>query len=271
MNVSQKREIDQLIAQQRYKTEAGKQSSLQSRQELSQSHTKPGNHLSKALSGDFSSVDQLKSHRDQIAGHLETLDYSKVIVPTNIGVKFRPPKIGIEFYLKNDEGFNRSLHRKDSYDALIINDIDCFSQKLLVHEINLDRFFFTKEAQFHGEKSYDINRENAHLSPMKEKLSASQICRRLYEDRQHSAFLNPRIIKQSQIDRLLKMMIDRYQNFFRERSASRERGSRDNKENTNSSLNASQKSQVPKPPSTVTPDIPVALVNQLDSQRSGVS
>ena len=102
-----------------------------------------------------------------VQNQLEMLDYSRVIVPVNIGVKHRPPKIGIEFYLKNDEGFNRSLSRKGSLESLIINDIDNFQQKLLVHEIHLDRFFFTKEAQIHGERSYDLNRENAHMSPMK--------------------------------------------------------------------------------------------------------
>jgi hypothetical protein len=63
------------------------------------------------------------------------LDYSKVIVPVNIGVKYRPPKIGIEFYLKNDENFNTSLQRKGSVESLIINDIDNYDKKLLVHEI----------------------------------------------------------------------------------------------------------------------------------------
>jgi hypothetical protein len=70
-----------------------------------------------------------------VTHHLETLDYSRVIVPVNIGIKYRPPKIGIEFYLKNDESFNRSLNRKGSAESLIINDIDNFSKKLLVHEI----------------------------------------------------------------------------------------------------------------------------------------
>ena len=57
---------------------------------------------------------------------LETLDFSKIIVPVNVGVKFIPPKIGIEFYLKNDESFNNSLKRKSSVESLIINDIDNF-------------------------------------------------------------------------------------------------------------------------------------------------
>jgi len=69
---------------------------------------------------------------------LETLDFSKIIVPVNVGVKFRPPKIGIEFYLKNDESFNKSLKRKSSVESLIINDIDNFQKKILVHEIPLD-------------------------------------------------------------------------------------------------------------------------------------
>jgi len=60
----------------------------------------------------------------------------------------------------------------------------------------LDRFFFTKEAQIHGEKSYDLNRENAHMSPMKQKVSSLTICRSLYQDKNHSAFLNPKIIKE---------------------------------------------------------------------------
>jgi hypothetical protein len=68
-----------------------------------------------------------------LSHHLETLDYSRIIVPVNIGIKHRPPKIGIEFYLKNDESFNRSLSRKGSMKSLIINDIDNFNQKLCVH------------------------------------------------------------------------------------------------------------------------------------------
>jgi len=78
------------------------------------------------LSVDFNSVDQLKSHRDILTQQLEMLDYSRVIVPVNVGVKFRPPKIGIEFYLKNDESFNRSISRKGSHESLIINDLDNF-------------------------------------------------------------------------------------------------------------------------------------------------
>jgi len=60
---------------------------------------------------------------------LEMLDYSKVIVPVNIGCKYRPPKIGIEFYLKNDENFNLSLSSKrGSMESLLINDIDNYSK-----------------------------------------------------------------------------------------------------------------------------------------------
>jgi hypothetical protein len=44
--------------------------------------------------------------------------------------------------------------------SLLINDIDNYSKKLLVHELSLDRFFFTKEAQILGERSYDKTREN---------------------------------------------------------------------------------------------------------------
>ena len=73
------------------------------------------------------------------------LDFSKIIVPVKVGVKYRPPKFGIEFYLKNDDSFDKSLSsRKHSYESIIINDIDDFKQKILVHEIHLDEFFFTK-------------------------------------------------------------------------------------------------------------------------------
>lgn len=49
----------------------------------------------------------IKSQRELVIQRLEdTLDYSKVIEPVNIGVKYRPPKIGIEFYLKNDKKFD---------------------------------------------------------------------------------------------------------------------------------------------------------------------
>lgn len=96
------------------------------------------------------------------------MDYSRIIVPVNVGVKYRPPKLGIEFYLKNDERFNQSLSsRRGSSESILINDIDKFSQKLLVHEIKLDQYFFTKYARIQGEESYDNNRVNQHESPMK--------------------------------------------------------------------------------------------------------
>jgi hypothetical protein len=85
------------------------------------SSTKSGNyeHCQSALGlhqnndlSDFGDMSELKSHRDVIQQHLEMLDYSKIIIPVNIGVKYRPPKLGIEFYLKNDESFNRSLNSK---------------------------------------------------------------------------------------------------------------------------------------------------------------
>lgn len=76
-------------------------------------------------------LSELKSHREMLHQQLETLDYSKIIVPVNIGVKYRPPKIGIEFYLQNNETsrgtveeFNRSLNtRKNSFESILINDI----------------------------------------------------------------------------------------------------------------------------------------------------
>ena len=58
------------------------------------------------MSGNFSNIELLKSSREPITHALDQLDYSKVIEPVNIGVKYRPPKIGIEFYLKNDKKFD---------------------------------------------------------------------------------------------------------------------------------------------------------------------
>ena len=179
-------------------------------------------------------LSELKSHREMLHQQLETLDYSKIIVPVNIGVKYRPPKIGIEFYLQNNETsrgtveeFNRSLNtRKNSFESILINDIQNFSNKLLVHEIPLDLHFFTKEAQIYGERSYDDNRERAHQSPMKprNKLSAKEITEKLYaSDSQHRAFLNPKIIKKEQVIRMIQRAIDRYSNFYEQRSVSRER------------------------------------------------
>jgi hypothetical protein len=73
-------------------------------------------------------MSELKSHRDVIQQSLEMLDYSKIIIPVNIGVKYRPPKIGIEFYLQNDEAFNRSLNSKrNSFESILINDIDNYT------------------------------------------------------------------------------------------------------------------------------------------------
>lgn len=122
------------------------------------------------LSMDFSNMDkELKSQRDYVSEHLDTLDYSKIIVPVQVGVKYRPPKLGIEFYLKNDESFNQSLssRRGSNEPSILINDIADFNKKLLVHEIKLDQYFFTKYARIQGEESYDTNRVNQHESPMK--------------------------------------------------------------------------------------------------------
>jgi hypothetical protein len=72
------------------------------------------------------------------------LDFSKIIMPVNIGFKMRPPKLGIEFYLKNDQSFESALSsRRNSNQSVLINDLDNFNKKLLVHEIYLDKFFFT--------------------------------------------------------------------------------------------------------------------------------
>lgn len=79
------------------------------------------------LSADFDSL-HLQTDRELLNSHLETLDYSKIIIPVNVGVKYRPPKLGIEFYLKQDENFNKSLNsHRNSYTSLIINDIDTYS------------------------------------------------------------------------------------------------------------------------------------------------
>lgn len=155
----------------------------------------------------------------------------------NVGVKYRPPKLGIEFYLKNDENFNKSLNSKrDSFQSLVINDLDNFNEKLLVHEIFLDAFFFTKEAQIYGERSYDHGRMNQEFSPMKQRLSAGTITEHLYGDPRNKAFLNPKLIKFAQIQRLVQRMLDQYNNFYKERSASRERRVQ-NKENRTANTN----------------------------------
>jgi len=52
-------------------------------------------------------------------------------MPINVGVKYKPPKLGIEFYLKNDESFNESLcssRRGSNEGSILINDIDKFSK-----------------------------------------------------------------------------------------------------------------------------------------------
>jgi len=72
----------------------------------------------------------------------------------------------------------------------LINDIDNYSKKLLVHEIALDRFFFTKEAQIRGERSYD----RVESSPMKNQLQANQIAMILFKEKVNSPFLNNKTI-----------------------------------------------------------------------------
>ena len=118
-----------------------------------------------------------------------------------------------------------SSRRGSAESSLLINDIDKFSHKLLVHEIKLDQYFFTKYARIQGEESYDTNRVNQHESPMKrnDQLSAQAITRSLFDDPQNRAFLNPNILKFQQIQRLIQRMIDRYTKFYEQRSASRER------------------------------------------------
>jgi hypothetical protein len=60
------------------------------------------------LSGNFSQIDMINTSREIVTAQLDdNLDYSKVIEAVNIGVKYRPPKIGIEFYLKNDKKFDQ--------------------------------------------------------------------------------------------------------------------------------------------------------------------
>jgi len=81
----------------------------------------------------------------------------------------------------------------------LINDIDDYSKKLLVHEIALDRFFFTKEAQIRGERSYD----RVESSPMKNQLKADQIAMILFKEKVNSPFLNEKTIGFGQITRLV--------------------------------------------------------------------
>jgi len=68
---------------------------------------------------------------------------------------------------------------------------------------------------------------------MKQNTSALQIARALYGERQNQAFLNQKIIKIDQIERLIEKMMDKYNNFYRERSASRDKTQKENKENKN--------------------------------------
>lgn len=77
-----------------------------------------------------------------------------------------------------------SSRRGSAESSILINDIDKFSHKLLVHEIKLDQYFFTKYARIQGEESYDTNRVNQHESPMKrnDQLSAQAIARSLFDD-----------------------------------------------------------------------------------------
>jgi hypothetical protein len=76
-----------------------------------------------------------------------------------------------------------------------------------------------------GERSYENGRENAHLSPMKnrDQLSAHKITKELYSMAEHSKFLNPKIIKVHQVERLIQRMIEKYQNYYEKRSPSREK------------------------------------------------
>jgi hypothetical protein len=81
----------------------------------------------------------------------------------------------------------------------LINDIDNFKGKPLIHEIDLSSYFFTRKAQIEGESSFYEGRQNSHLSPLKEKreLSMSEIIESLYRDKRHSKFLDPKIIKRN--------------------------------------------------------------------------
>ena len=73
------------------------------------------------------------------------------------------------------------------------------------------------------------------------KLSAKEITEKLYaSDSQHRAFLNPKIIKKEQVLRMIQRAIDRYSNFYEQRSASRERTQKkvqSNKENNSNISN----------------------------------
>ena len=63
------------------------------------------------------------------------------------------------------------------------------------------------------------------MSPMRrsEELSAIEITRKLFNDRRHKAFMNPNLLKFEQIQRLIQMMINKYTNYYEQRSASRDR------------------------------------------------
>lgn len=69
------------------------------------------------------------------------------------------------------------------------------------------------------------------------KLSSKEITEKLYSNESHhKAFLNPKIIKKEQVVRMIQRAIDKYSNFYEQRSASRERSQKkvqSNKENSN--------------------------------------
>lgn len=73
---------------------------------------------------------------------------------------------------------------------------------------------------------------------MKQKLSASYITRLLYQEKQHLQFLNPKILKTEQIERMVQMMLDKYNTHYKERSASRDKPGKENNNHLNHKFKA---------------------------------
>ena len=162
----------------------------------------------------FSSNMNIQDSHGSYDSRLEDIDYSKVIIPVNIGVKYNPPKLGIEYYVQNDDSFNKSLDsRKQSMDSMIVNDLAQFEKKLLVHEIYLDALFFDAVNKDDQGGEFGSSRYNARQRLFGRKLpkiNAGQILQQIYNDKRNAPFLNNKILKSNQIERLVQKMVDRF-------------------------------------------------------------
>ena len=63
-----------------------------------------------------------------------------------------------------------------------------------------------------------------------------EIAKLLFEDKIHKAFLNPALLKFDQVERLIQKMIDRYCNYYEQRSASQDRSAKINRAQITSAI-----------------------------------